>query len=492
MGADDLKRVHHIDEQGAFMIRMRARSRINAVQKTIRNHARTALILGAVLSMTTDCIRADDPAGDSARKEYARRYLEPDAHMLLAKYLVDTGKKAMAFCLMENARQRFGDDLFNLAHLKVFARSKPIVTDEASEKQLLETLKSKPDDVETTALLADVYAVRGDFERAAEFAEKACKLAPESFECVDRLNLINELRQHGAEAERAYGDFVKRNPDSSEAYSQRIFDLLKTDKNEASRLIDEGCQKHPQDGDLLLHRAWLQAEQGRLDDAEKTYLQAVALEPRSSATQGSLGRFYLKQKHDEEKSIECYLNAYFVNPHYYDGEFAEFRLSEMLKTRDKSKYQELRKHAADAGALLQHDDFMVVSQALREIDQNWRPEYLEPMVALLTHDYEGVRWRATQALANHADDGFDPRLRELLKDPNDYRRGCAAYIAANRWKEKSFDDLRRLLKDESQLVQYDAISALMMTEIPEAKTLVREEVKDPKNPFLQEMLKHLE
>ena len=114
------------------------------------------------------------------------------------------------------------------------------------------------------------------------------------------------------------------------------------------------------------------------------------------------------------------------------------------------------------------------------------------MVTLLSHDYEGVRWRATQALANHADDSFDERLRELLKDPDDYRRGCATYIAAQRWKEKSLEDLRRLIKDEAQLVQFDAVSALWMTELPEARDIVREALKDTKNPYLREMLNHLE
>ena len=472
------------------MIRAGARSYEVTIQPIYRKQSQAILL--AVVALAPWCVYADDSPADAARKEYARRFLEPDAHLLLARQLVSEGKQEMAFCLMENARQRFGDDLFNLAHLKAFSRPEPIDAGEASEKRLLESLAKKPDDLETVARLADVYLVRGEFDRAAQYAEKACKLAPDRFEYVERLNIINELRHRGEDAEKAFEDFVTRNPDSSMARAYQYYKTYQSDPAAAARLLDEAIEKDPNEGELLLYRAAELMKTDRLDDAENAYLKAAQLSPRSSRIQGSLGWFYLKKKENENKAIEYYLNAYFLDPHYYDGEFAEFRLSEMLNKRNRSQYQNLRSNTTDLAPLLRHDSFTVVFQALRDVDQNWRPEYLDSVVTLLTYDYEGVRWRATQALMNNAGDDFDKRLHELLLDPDDYRRGCAAYIAAGRWKEKSFDELRRLLKDNSQLVQFDALSALMMTELPDAKNIAREELKDTKNQYLREMLNHLE
>ena len=84
------------------------------------------------------------------------------------------------------------------------------------------------------------------------------------------------------------------------------------------------------------------------------------------------------------------------------------------------------------------------------------------MVQLLGHDDLGVRWEATQALKTKVDGSFDTQLKALLQDVDLRKRGLAAYIAVHRWKNDSFGIMKSLLADESQLVRFDAISALIM------------------------------
>jgi hypothetical protein len=56
---------------------------------------------------------------------------------------------------------------------------------------------------------------------------------------------------------------------------------------------------------------------------------------------------------------------------------------------------------------------------------------------------------------------FDATLQELLIDTDLRKRGLAAYIAVHLWKQYSFDHLRLLLREEAQLLRFDAISALI-------------------------------
>jgi hypothetical protein len=49
-----------------------------------------------------------------------------------------------------------------------------------------------------------------------------------------------------------------------------------------------------------------------------------------------------------------------------------------------------------------------------------------------------------------------------LQDDDLRKRALAAYIAVYRWKHDSFTFMETLLTDESQLVRFDAISALLI------------------------------
>ena len=64
----------------------------------------------------------------------------------------------------------------------------------------------------------------------------------------------------------------------------------------------------------------------KIQEAEEHFVRAAALAKDSPHIQGWTGRFFLKVKLDGPKALEYYLNAYFLDPHFYDSEHAEDRI----------------------------------------------------------------------------------------------------------------------------------------------------------------------
>jgi hypothetical protein len=90
------------------------------------------------------------------------------------------------------------------------------------------------------------------------------------------------------------------------------------------------------------------------------------------------------------------------------------------------------------------------------------------------------------------DSSFDPTLKELLVDKDIRKRGLAAYIAVHLWKEKSFDAMRAMLKEEAQLLRFDAVSALAMEGGSEGLKIIKEHAARESNHALKQMIKNLE
>jgi hypothetical protein len=75
-----------------------------------------------------------------------------------------------------------------------------------------------------------------------------------------------------------------------------------------------------------------------------------------------------------------------------------------------------------------------------------------------------------------------------LKDDNPRKRGLAAYIAVYRWKGDSFEILKSLLTDESQLVRFDAVSALIMEGGPAGRKVALAHAAHEPNPTLKKII----
>jgi len=87
-----------------------------------------------------------------------------------------------------------------------------------------------------------------------------------------------------------------------------------------------------------------------------------------------------------------------------------------------------------------------------------------------------------------ADASFGPTLKALLQDKDLLLRGLAAYIAVHRWKAASFDLMRQMLREEAQILRFDAASALLMEGGPAGRKIVFDHLTQEPHPRLREVI----
>ena len=125
---------------------------------------------------------------------------------------------------------------------------------------------------------------------------------------------------------------------------------------------------------------------------------------------------------------------------------------------------------------------------LERMSESWKATYLQPVLKCFDHDGEGVRWAAMEAIKKNADRSFDEELITLLNNSDLRKRGLVAYLAVHLWKPTSFDFVRSMLKEESQLVRYDAVSALILEGGEEGRKIAFEHAADEPNPTLKKLI----
>ena len=217
-------------------------------------------------------------------------------------------------------------------------------------------------------------------------------------------------------------------------------------------------------------------------------MKAAELAPKSELVQLWVGRFFYKAKKDPRRALEYYLNAYFINPHAYETEHAEYRIRDIVQKFAAEEFAKQTRAGESLLNLLNHANPTVVEMALEGMSEQWSPAYVDPLVKLMGHEGAGVRWTATEILKEKVDGSFDERLKALLKDEDLRKRGLAAYIAAYRWKNNSFEFLKPLLSSEAQLVRFDAVSALMIDGGPAGRQLAVAHAADEPNPILKKLI----
>ncbi len=138
--------------------------------------------------------------------------------------------------------------------------------------------------------------------------------------------------------------------------------------------------------------------------------------------------------------------------------------------------------------ILEDPNPAVVYIALEEMSAKWDPTDVKIFVDLMGHDDPGVRWYATQIIKEKVNRSFDETLRGLLNDKDLRKRGLAAYIAVDLWKQESFGMMRAMLKEESQLLRFDAVSALVMEGGAGGRAIVAQHLPRESHPQLRKLI----
>ena len=416
---------------------------------------------------------ADDPGLIAARRQFAEHYFSAEAHLRLAIYLAEHQRKLTGFFVSESARRnQFDEKTFAQAVQSVYHHDDFRNSPEA-EEALVREVRSHPDDAQKHDRLADLYLSRGDWKKAETELRRAIALNPESFDPVSVLAEVLRRDQREKEGLELEESWLRAHPKSLPAYTQKIESLHKGDPKAARSVMAEALNRYPGDAQLHYTHAVFLHESGSLPEAAAEFEKAASLAPRSAFIQGWTGRFFLKVMKDPEKSLYYYLNAYFIEPDFYDSEFAEGRIRTLGTQLGPARYQSERRAGRSALQLLDSDDPYVASLALQEAAKAWSPEVQSRVVGLLQHDDDSIRYHAAAILGEKADETFDEELRRLLRSPDLRVRGAAAYIAGARWKENVVPLLKPWLKENAELILYEAVSVLIESGGERGKAVLR-------------------
>ena len=426
---------------------------------------------------------------EQLRTELAMRWLEPEPHMALAKSIHDHGDRLLAFYILENIRRtRFTTEIFDQAFNQVFREREAFENSPEAAAAARAAVEAAPTDPEALIHLADIYISREEYTAASRLLEQAIEVKPDEPGAWFALAETYRRQGRAEDATRTTERFVETHPESPEVVLQQTAAMMESDPAKARLILRRAAEANPYSGTILFNLAIVIQQEGDLGEAERLYREAARLALDDAHVQGWTGRFLLKVADDPEGALHHYLNAYFLDPHFYDTEYAESRIRELAWESAEKEMDRLLEQETSVETLLRHSNPNITGMALETAKKDWKPTYVEPVVELTIHDDPGLRWDAAVALMEKADETFDERLHQLLEDTSLRRRGLAAYIAVHRWGEDAFPSLQNLLRSEAQLVRYDAISALLQEGGEPGKTLLRKYKENETNEMLREII----
>ena len=446
---------------------------------------RIMLFLAVVMSPCLHAQAQNDPL-KQLRVDYAMRFLEPAPHMALAKYFLDHGNRLHAFDTLEAARRsRFEESVFNQAFQLTF---RGFDYSAAAETDLLKELSRHPQSAEVIFKLADLYIARNDLAKAKRYLAAGIKIRPDDFKYTNGLAEVLRIEGNKEEAVRLIKNYVRSYPESEAAVTFRIEELIQTEPARAKSMAIEARAKFPKSGGLAFYLARILHGEGKLSDAEQLFVEAADLSPNSPDIQAWTGRFLYKVRGNKARALDYYLNAYFLNPHTYETEFVESRIAKLSSELAEVEIERRTKAGTPLEKLLGDSNPAIVELALEQISENWKPAYLEAVLNCLEHDDGGVRWTATEAIKKTSDRTFDAKIKTLLNDGDLRKRGLAAYLAVHLWQKESFPIIKRMLADESQLIRFDAVSALILEGGAEGRRIAYEHAANEPNLTLKKMI----
>jgi len=185
------------------------------------------LLTMALCLALSDQLSAQDSKLSALRKDFALRYMQPDAHFALAKYYIEKGDFVQAFFILEYARRyRFEEKDFDTEYFKFFGDPMPEPPDEAKDlfKRASDLAsQQKYDDAEIYFQKAHTrygksffinawigrfyYKAKADASKALPFYFNAYFLYPHAYETEFVESRIRAIC--GAQADGSYKSSVK-------------------------------------------------------------------------------------------------------------------------------------------------------------------------------------------------------------------------------------------------------------------------------------------
>lgn len=158
----------------------------------------------------------------------------------------------------------------------------------------------------------------GNYREAADSFEQARLLKPEDAVLVFNLGQAYDRMGKTQQAEAAYQDALKRQPNLADARQAYANLLTRTNRSDnAARLIDQWTREEGNQSDALVLQAWKLRQDNRLPEAYDKLQAALAQDPHNPRAMVELGILYEKMNFPD-RSLILYERVLIQNPNLFE------------------------------------------------------------------------------------------------------------------------------------------------------------------------------
>lgn len=244
--------------------------------------------------------------------------------------------------------------------------------------------------------------------------------------------------------------------------------LLASQEFDNEEKFNEYCQSHPESFEAYIQDLGKKLEksnsvQNQIND-DQLIEKALSTFPQHYLLEAMAAKYYLKTRKNEEKALPLYIDLYFHNPHFYDWEYAEFRIKQITSSLKSNWYESRQKSKIPLIQIVEEErNPRVLDVILHEAREKWNPSMVQIMLKMLDNDDPSVQSIALHILLEHPDDLSNTNEIRAMITGNDYvRRSIAAFIVVKCLGRNEFSLLKDNLDSGIELVQLDTIQALSM------------------------------
>jgi hypothetical protein len=235
-------------------------------------------------------------------------------------------------------------------------------------------------------------------------------------------------------------------------------------KSEAK--LNKYCKAHPDSVEAQLQALEqdLRLPAPGTDGAAQALEKLLAKHPQELAPKSVAAKYYLKVRSDEDRALDLYIDLYFYDPHYYDWEYAEFRVKQITAGRKAAWWAARQQSGVPLSQLVAAEkNPRVLDVAIDQARAKWDATLVPAMLAMLGNDDPTVQTHALHALLDHSGDITDLNvIRLMLKGDDLVERAMAAFLVMKCLGPAEFRLLDENLASGIELVQIDTMEALGM------------------------------
>lgn len=224
---------------------------------------------------------------------------------------------------------------------------------------------------------------------------------------------------------------------------------VKAHPNSLEAGIEKFREKHPLDDSVELPQLQMNIEALAVQFSNTVYAR------------GALAWFYLRQGKDNNRAFSAYVDLYFYDPHYYDGEYAEFRIKNISREMKGQWWKERKRSGKPFLDLVRGEpNPRVLDVAIAEAVTNWDDSLVPGLLAALDNDDPTVQSSALHVLAAHPKALSLQEAKAMLAGKDLVKRAMAAFLFVKCTGPEEYSLLQTNLDSGIELVQMDTIQAL--------------------------------